>query len=82
MIKLTDIVNEILKEDWFDEYLEFVEKVFDELKTRFNIRPGDRDDIETVFGVALEKGWKNKWTPKKTALAMVPAGQTFKLHRW
>ena len=85
MIKLKDILNELhipLHEDWFDEYLAYVDKVFKELKKRFNIRNHEIADLTTFFGDHLERGWKKNINPKKLAFVMIPKGQTYNIKRF
>jgi len=60
----------------------YADKVFAELGKRFAIGPSVRDDLETAFGVKLEKGWKKNTDPKKLAFELVPRGRTFKINRW
>ena len=68
-----------LNEDWFDEYLAYIEKVFNELNKRFNIRKQDKDDLTTYFGDQLEKGWKNNIDPEELAFVIIPKGQTYNI---
>ena len=74
--------RQFIKEDWFDEYLAYEEKVFAELRKRLDIPPRDEDGLSTSFGGQLEKGWKKNTNPKKLALELIPRGQTYKLTRW
>jgi len=78
MIKLI----ELLKEDWFDDYLVYEKKVFDALRKRFKINPRIEDDLSTVFGKKIEIGYDNNAPPEETAYAMIPQGKTFNLLRW
>ena len=71
-----------INEDWFDDYLVYEKKVFDELKKRFKINQRIEDDLSAAFGIKLEKGFKKKIPAKKIAFAMVPSGKTFKMTRW
>ena len=47
MILLKDILAEVLKEDWFDDYLAYEQKVFDELSKRFKINRRIQMDLST-----------------------------------
>ena len=76
------LFEEFINEDWFDEYMEYVSKVFKELRNRMDISQRDEDDLSTHFGGELEKGWKKNIAPKKLALQLIPRGQTYKLTRW
>ena len=78
MIKLI----ELLKEDWFDDYLAYEQKVFDALRKRFKINQRIEDDLSTVFGNKIEIGYDNNAPPEEIAYAMIPQGQTFNVTRW
>ena len=82
MILLKDILAEVLKEDWFDDYLAYEQKVFDELSKRFKINRRIQMDLSTDFGAKLEKGFKKNIPANKLALALVPRGKVFRLTRW
>ena len=85
MIKLQDLLYEVrpyLNEDWFDEYLAYVEKVFYALGKRFKIPSSQKGDLMNSFGEKLEQGWKDDIDPNKLALQIIPMGQTYKLYKW
>ena len=87
MILLKNLLPEVVtrdksvNEDWFDDYLAYEQKVFDELSKRFKINRRIQMDLSTVFGSKLEKGFKKNIPAKKLALALVPRGKTFTLTR-
>lgn len=82
MILLRDILAEVLKEDWFDDYLSYEEKVFDELRKRFKINSRIEDNLSTFFGKKLEKGFKKNISAKKLSFVIVPKGKTFNVIQW
>jgi len=71
-----------INEDWFDDYLVYEKKVFDELKKRFKINQRIEDDLSAAFGIKLEKGFKKNIPAKKLAFALVPRGKAFNITRW
>ena len=70
-----------VNEDWFDDYLAYEKKVFDELSKRFKINRRMQMDLSTAFGIKLEKGYKKDIPSKKLAFALVPKGKTLNITR-
>ena len=69
-------------EDWFDDYLEYEDKVFNALSKRFDILQSQKDQLAIFFGKKLERGYKKNIDPNKLALQIVPRGKKISITKW
>tara|TARA_Y100000310_G_C19975663_1_gene487465 strand:- start:92 stop:337 length:246 start_codon:yes stop_codon:yes gene_type:complete len=75
MIKLINI----LKEDWYDDYINYAYSIIEELRKRFNINSSQQEDLIDYFGDDIERGYKKNLDPSQVALEMVPQDRSITL---